>query len=180
MRKALLLPAFLVFIICPARLPAQEALTAANLPHFLARFDQNFSFVEEAYTDLANEKLPLRDTQGEPLGRRPIEDRRGVISALRQISHEVAANPQSLVQVAKIVLQTEELSDDLFDLAQIAYDNDREELGRRLTVAQTTMEQNKDLLAGYLLSLAAEKEERLKQLEKENAELQLRIKPATP
>jgi hypothetical protein len=180
MRKALLLPAFLVCILCPARLSAQEALTAANLSGFLTRFDQNFSFVEEAYTDLANEKLPLRDTQGQPLARRPIEDRHRVISSLRQVSREVAANPRSLVLVAEIVFQTEELVDDLFDLAQIAYDNDREELGRRLAVVQTTMQQNKYLLASYLLSLAAEKEERLKRLEKENAELQLRIKPATP
>ncbi len=180
MRKALLLPAFLVCILCPARLSAQDALTPANLPGFLVRFDQNFSFVEEVYTDLANEKLPVRDTQGQPLSRRPIEDRRRVISALRQISREVAGNPQCLVVVAKLVLQTEELADDLFDLAQIAYDNDREDLGRRLAVAQTTMEQNKDLLADYLLALAAEKDERLKKLEKENAELQLRIKPATP
>jgi hypothetical protein len=103
-----------------------------------------------------------------------------VISALRQVSREVAANPQSLVLVAEIVFQTEELADDLFDLAQIAYDNDREELGRRLGVVQITMQHNKDLLASYLLSLAAEKEERLKKLEKENAELQPRIKPATP
>jgi hypothetical protein len=180
MRKALLLPAFLVCILCPARLSAQGMLTAANLPGFLTRVDQNFSFVEEAYTELANENLPLRDTQGQLLTRRPIEDRRRLISSLRQVSREVAANPQSLVLVARIVFQTEELADDLFDLAQIAYDNDREEVGRRLAVAQTTMQQNKDLLASYLLSLAAEKEERLKKLEKENAELQLRIKAATP
>jgi hypothetical protein len=180
MRKALLLPTFLVCILSPARLSAQEALTAANLPDFLTRFDQNFSFVEEAYIDLANEKLPLHDMQGQLLARRPIEDRRRLISALRRVSREVAANPQSLVLVAKIVFQTEELADDLFDLAQIAYDNDREDLDRRLAVAQTTMQQNKDLLANYLLSLAAEKEERLKKLEKENTELQLRIKAATP
>jgi hypothetical protein len=180
MRKALLLPAFLVCALSPAPLSAQEALTAANLPSFLSRFDLNFSYVEEAYTDLANEQLPLRDTQGQPLTRRSVEDRRRVVSSLRRLSREVAADPQSLVRVAEIVFQTEELADDLFDLAQIAYDNDREELGRRLAVAQTTMQQNKDLLASYLLSLAAEKEERLKKLEKENAELQLRIKPAQP
>jgi hypothetical protein len=180
MRTALLLPTFLVFVFPSAQLHAQEALTSANLPDFLSRFEQNFSFVEEAYTDLAKENLPLRDTQGQPLGRRPLEDRRGVISALRQSSPEVAAHPQSLVSVMKIVFQTEELADDLFDLAQVAYDNDREELGRRLAAARKTMEHNKDLLSTYLLSLAAEKEERLKQLEKENAELQLRVKPSTP
>jgi len=180
MRKALLLLAFLVWILSPARLPAQEALTGANLPGFLERFDLNFSFVEEAYRDLANEKLPLRDTQGQPLSRRPIEERSRLISGLRQTSREAAGNPQGLVVVAKLVLQTAELASDLFDLAQIAYDNDREDLGARLAVAQTTMEQNKALLASYLLSLAAEKEERLRKLEKENADLQLRLKPATP
>jgi hypothetical protein len=180
MRKALLLPAFLVCTLLPARLSAQEALTAANLPSFLSRFDLNFSYMEAAYTDLAKEDLPLRDTQGKPLARRPIEDRRLVISSLRRLSREVAANPQNLVLVVKIVLETERLTGDLFDLAQIAYDNDLEDLGKRLAVAQKTMQQNEDLLAGYLLSLAAEKEDRLKKLEKENAALQLWIKPAKP
>jgi hypothetical protein len=180
MRMAFVLPAFLVCALSPARLSAQEALTAAKIPGFLERYDRNFSFVEEAYTDFAKEDLPLRDTQAKPLARRPIEDRRLVISSLRQLSREVAANPQSLVLVTKIVLQTQQLTDDLFDLSQIAYDNDLEDLGKRLAVAQTTMQQNGDSLASYLLSLAAEKEDRLRKLEKENAELQLRIKPAKP
>ena len=180
MRTALLLSTLLVFVLPPAQLHAQEALTSANLPDFLSRFEQNFSFVEQAYTDFTKENLPLRDTQGQPLGWRALADRRAVITALRQSSREVAAHPQSLMSVMKIVFQTEELADDLFDLAEVAYDNDREELGWRLAAARKTMEQNKDRLATYLLSLAGEKEERLKQLEKENAELRLRIKPSAP
>ena len=46
MRTALLLPAFLVFVFPSAQLHAQEALTSANLPDFLSRFEQNFSFVD--------------------------------------------------------------------------------------------------------------------------------------
>jgi hypothetical protein len=58
----------------------------------------------------------------------------------------------------------------------VAYDNDREEFGSRLSILQVTMEENKELLANYLLALAAEKQERLQQLEKEVDELHQKLK----
>jgi hypothetical protein len=60
----------------------------------------------------------------------------------------------------------------------VAYDNDREELGNRLSNLQITMEDNKELLADYLLVLAAEKQTRLQQLEKEVDELHQKLKEA--
>jgi len=61
----------------------------------------------------------------------------------------------------------------------VAYDNDREELGNRLSTLEITMEQNKQLLADYLLTLAAEKQERLQELEKEVDELHRKLKEGT-
>jgi uncharacterized coiled-coil protein SlyX len=61
----------------------------------------------------------------------------------------------------------------------VAYDNDREELGKRLSALQITMEENKELLADYLLALAAEKQNRLQQLEKEVDELHGKLKEST-
>jgi restriction endonuclease S subunit len=58
----------------------------------------------------------------------------------------------------------------------VAYDNDREELANRLGTLQTTMDENRELLADYLLALAAEKQNRLQQLEKEVDELHLKLK----
>ena len=74
------------------------------------------------------------------------------------------------------MIRTKSLADDLFDLSQVAYDNDREELGNRLSALQITMEDNKELLADYLLALAAEKQNRLQQLEREVDELHRKLK----
>jgi hypothetical protein len=158
---------------------AEEKLTASTLPDFLTRYDTNFAALDAAYSELANEQLPLRDEQGQPVGRRPIEDRRQALADLRQTARQLAANPQDLVLTATLVLHTENLADDLFDLSQIAFDNDLEDLGKRLSDLQITMDHNKDLLAAYLLALAQEKEARLHQLEKENAELEQKLKEAS-
>ncbi len=157
----------------------QAKLTPSGLPEFLAGFDKHFGSLDGVYTDFADEPLPLRDEAGQPLGRRPIEDRRQSLADLRQTARELAASPRDLVLAATLVFQTETLADDLFDLSQIAYDNDREELGKRLADLQTTLDHNRDLLANYVLTLAAEEQDRLRQLESEKADLLQKLKEIT-
>lgn len=181
MRKILLSSILMVLALFLDSLFAQERkLTPANLAGFLANYDQNFGPLETVYRELENEKLTLRDKEGQLLGRRPVEDRRQALADLRQTARQLAANPQDLVVAAKLVFGTERLADDLFDLSQIAYDNDREELGKRLADLQITMDHNKELLATYLLSLAEEKQQRLRELEKEKQELEHKLKEAAP
>lgn len=174
-----LMPAIcLGLTLLPGTLFAQQKLTSAQLPEFLKSYGTNFSLLDETYRELAEDELPLRDEAGKPLGRRPIEDRRQALSDLRQNVLRLAADPQDLVLTATLVFKTEALADDLFDLSQIAYDNGREELGKRLGDLQITMDHNKEMLAGYLLALAADKQERIVQLEKEKSELERKIREA--
>jgi hypothetical protein len=178
MRWALILFLLASAIIFPTTLLPQQKLTAANLPDFLARYDTNFGPLEAVFKDLTNEPLPLTDEAGQPLARRPLADRLLALTNLRQTAHQLAAKPEDLVLATTLVIRTESLADELFDLSQVAYDNDREELGNRLSNLQTTMEENKELLADYLLALAAEKQNRLQQLEKEVDELHQKLKAA--
>jgi len=176
MKRALILLFMVSAAIFPATLLSQQKLTASNLPDFLGRYDTNFGPLEAAFSDLKNENLPLTDEAGQPLARRPLADRLQAASSLRQTARQLATKPEDLVLAATLVIRTESLADDLFDLSQIAYDNDREELGNRLNALEITMEDNKELLADYLLALAAEKQNRLQQLEKEVDELQRKLK----
>jgi hypothetical protein len=175
--KKALIPLFLAsIVIFPTTLLPQEKLTTTNLADFLARYDTNFGPLELIFKDLTNEDLLLRDQAGQPLARRPAEDRLLALTTLRQSARQLAAKPEDLVLAVTVVIQTEALADDLFDLSEVAYDNDREELASRLNVLQVTMEDNKKLLADYLLVLAAEKQTRLVQLEKQVDELREKIK----
>jgi len=176
MRRLAILLCLVSVAIFPTTLLPQEKLSATNLPDFLARYDSNFGPLEAVFKDLTNENLPLTDETGQPLARRPLTDRLLTLSNLRQTARQLAANPEDLVLATTLVIRTESLADDLFDLSQVAYDNDREELGNRLNNLQITMEDNKDLLADYLLALATEKQNRLQQLEKEVDELHQKLK----
>jgi hypothetical protein len=176
MKKALILLLMVSAAIFPATLVAQQKLTATNLPDFLARYDTNFGPLQAVFKDLTNENLPLNDETGQPMARRPMEDRLLALTNLRQTARQLAAKPDDLVLAATLVIRTESMADDLFDLSQVAYDNDREELGKQLGALQITMEENKELLADYLLALAAEKQSRLQQLEKEVDELHQKLK----
>jgi hypothetical protein len=166
-------------VVFPAALFSQEKLSATNLSDFLARYDTNFGPLEAVFKQLANENLPLRDEAGHPLARRPFEDRLAAMANLHSTSRQLAAKPEDLVLAATIVIQTESLADDLFDLSQVAYDNDLEELGDHLGALEVTMEDNKQLLADYLLAVAAEKQNRLQQLEQEVDELNQKVKEGT-
>jgi hypothetical protein len=175
--KRVLIPLFMASIgIFPTTLLPQQKLTATNLPDFLARYDTNFGPLELVFKDLTNQNLPLRDQADQPLARRPMEDRLLALANLRRSAGQFAAKPKDLVLAATVVIGTETLADDLFDLSQVAYDNDCEELASRLSILQVTMEENKGLLADYLLALAAEEQDRLQQLEKEVDELHQKLK----
>jgi hypothetical protein len=176
MKRALILLFIALVPIFPATLLPQQKLTVANLPDFLVRYDTNFAPLDAVFNDLKNENLRLTDQAGQPLARRPLADRIQAASNLRQTSRQLAAKPDDLVLATTLVIRTESLADDLFDLSQMAYDNDREELGNRLNALQITMEENEELLADYLLALAAEKQNRLQQLEKEVDELHRKLK----
>ena len=162
--------------IFPTSLLPQQKLTSTNLPDFLARYDTNFGPMEAVFRDLTNEDLPLTDETGQPLARRPLTDRLQSLTSLRQTARDLAEKPDDLVLATTVVIRTETLADDLFDLSQVAYDNDREELGNRLNNLQVTMEDNKGLLADYLLALAADKESQLQKLEKEVDDLHQKLK----
>ena len=179
MRTALLLSWLVISSAFSSGLPAQDkTLTSSTLPGFLADYKKSLGPVDAAYTDLANENLPLRDENGQPLGRRPIDDRRQQLTDLRQAVRQLAANPQDLALAISLFVETETLADDLFDLSQIAYDNDREELGKRLSDLQAIMDRASRQLESYGLHLATECQERIRQLEKENQELQQKLKEA--
>ncbi|MGD0128921.1 MAG: hypothetical protein ABSF46_26515 [Terriglobia bacterium] len=162
--------------IFPTCLLSQQKLTSTTLPDFLARYDTNFGPLEAVFKDLTNEDLPLTDETGQPLARRPLTDRLQSLTSLRQTARDLAEKPDDLVLATTVVIRTETLADDLFDLSQVAYDNDREELGNRLNNLQVTMEDNKGLLADYLLALAADKESQLQKLEKEVDDLHQKLK----
>jgi len=178
LRGAILAVAMLWFVLFPGATSAQEKLSSSNLSEFLKQYDTNFSLLDGVYRELGEDALPLRDEKGHLLGHRPIEDRRQSLSDLRQSVLQLGTHPQDLVIAAKLVFKTETLADDLFDLSQIAYDNDREELGKHLEDLQLTMDHNKEVLAAYLLDLAAQAQDRIVQLEKDKAELERKLKEA--
>ena len=153
-------------------------MTASNLPAFLAHYENNLKPVEAAYSDLENENLPLRDESGQPLVHRPIENRRQALAEVRSTLDHVRSEPQNLSFIITLFFQTESLTDDLFDLSQIAYDNDREELAKRFADLMAPLDEQRDILEAYALSLAREKEQRLERLERENRDLQLKLKQA--
>lgn len=175
--KRVLIPLVMASIgFFPATLLPQQKLTATNLPDFLARYDTNFGPLEAAFKDLESENLPLLDDEGQPVTRRSLEDRLLALGDLRRTARRLAAQPEDLVLAATVVIRTETLSDDLFDISQVAFDNDREELGNRLNALQITMGENEGLLADYLLALAAQKQEKLRQLEREVEALHQKLK----
>ena len=176
MKSRPVLICWLTVAIFPTSLLPQQKLTYSNLPDFLARYDTNFGPLEGVFKDLTNENLPLTDETGQPLARRPLTDRLQSLTNLRQTARQLAEKPDDLVLATTVVIRTETLADDLFDLSQVAYDNDREELGNRLNNLQITMEDNKGLLAEYLLALAADKESQLQKLEKEVDDLHQKLK----
>lgn len=176
MRRVLLLLVVLAPLASGGVLRAQQPGPArADLQEFLARHRDAMRPLERMYDELADEKLPLKDERGQPLTRRNIEDRRRSLRESISTIDGLASAPQDLVLAARLFLQTETLTDDLFDLSQAAYDSDREELGNRLYDLETVVERHNNWIESYLLSLASERQERLRELEKENEELKRKL-----
>jgi hypothetical protein len=176
---------FLLFLLVALgwNLPRAEAQdknpAAFDLGEFLKRHESGLKQLDRLYDELANENLPMRDEAGQPLTRRPIEDRRQALNELVTTVHQLAANPRDMVSATKLLVQSEALADDLFDLSQVAYDNNREELGRQLADHLRLMDRHNALIESYALDLAAERETRLRELEKQNEELRLKLREAT-
>ena len=175
-----LLPVLLISsCFIPQDLGAQEkGLNPRALPEFLARYTQGLKPLDGIYAELKDEDLSKLDERGQPLARRHIEDRLHALDDLRKSVRELDSSPQDLVVAIHLLLQSEALSDDLFDLSQVAYDDDREELGKRITDLLSTMDHHNALLESYVLNLAAERQEHIRVLENENAELRRKLHEA--
>lgn len=176
--RATFLMSLAAMLVFSSMLSAQQAktLTSSTFPDILKDYERKLDQVDQAYGELTNEGLPLRDKAGQPLGRRHIEDRRQTLVELRKTVRQLAASPQDLVLATTLLMQSEALVDDLFDLSEIAYDNDREELGKRFSDLEATMDRSRDEIESYVLSLARTKEQRLQELEKENKALQQKLR----
>jgi hypothetical protein len=143
-----------------------EKLTASNMPEFLARFRRDIKQANLDLGHLSDAKLPLLDEAGHPIGRRRITDRRQTLIDLEKTLKGFERDPQDLVSAMTLSDQTEELADEIYDLSQIAYDNDREELAMEFTDLLKAFNDDADLVQAYSLDLAAQKERELRHLHK--------------
>jgi len=173
---------FFAFLLVPSSaLRAQTSpkpLTADTLPRYLTNYERNLIPLEGAYGQMENDPMPLYDQQGQPLGHRPLEDRRQLLANLRETLHKLSAKPGDLRLALRLFFQTDDLTDDLYELSQFAYDNDREELGKQLSDIMNTLDRDRAVLENYALGLAEESEARLEELEKRNQELEAKAKGA--
>ncbi len=171
MRRSNLL-ALILFLSFSPPLKAQEAAAPrVDLGEFLARYEDSLRTLDAVFEQIASEGLPLRNEWGQPLARRRIEDRRHALDLLRKTIRQLRSSPQDLVLATTLLIQSESLVDDLFDLSQIAYDNDNEDLGSRLAGLMRTADDHNDTVKTYALSLAERQQERLRQLEEDNRRL---------
>jgi len=171
MRRAFLF-VLILLLPCSGILKAQDATAPpVDLAEFLARYEDGLRVLDRAFEELAVESLPLRNEWGQPLARRRIDDRRRALDELRETIRELRASPQDLVLATRLLIQSESLVDDLFDLSQIAYDNDSEELGKRLAALMRTADDHNDVVESYALGLAERQQARLRQLQEENRKL---------
>src|SRR5262249_4284264 len=94
-------------------------------------------------------------------------DRRKIVADLRVTAEELAASPEDLVLALTLFHRTQKLGDDVYELSQIAYDNDLEEPAMRLTELLATVDHRQDLIEGYVFDLAAKQQKQLMELRKE-------------
>lgn len=174
--KLAIYPMLLLFMATNAGAnDARAPLTTANLPQFLASYEQSLVPIDAAYADLINQPFPMRDDSGKQVGRREIQDRRKIVADLRETARELAARPEDLVLALTLFDGSEKLGDDLYDLSQIAYDNDLEEPAMRLTQLLATVNHDQDLIEAYVFHLAAEKQKQLLELQKESQEMRQKL-----
>jgi len=143
---------------------AHASLPRSELPQFLARYEQSLKPIDAAFGDLSDQPFPMRDDSGRRVGRREIRNRRKLVANVRTTARALAARPDDLVLALTLFDLTEKLGDDLYDLSQIAYDNDLEEPAARLTELLATVNYNQDLIEGYVFNLATDKQKQLQQL----------------
>jgi hypothetical protein len=153
-----------------------ERLTAATLPQFFTQYEKTLSSVGEAFADLEKQKLPLFDESGRPLGRRNIQDRSKELVEVRGDIERLAAKPEDLVLTMTFFNHAERLADEVYDLSQVALDNDQEELGKQLTDLVNTLDSDQDRIEEYALNLAAAKQQQIETLEQQNKTLQEKSK----
>ena len=145
--------------------------TPADLAEFLARYEDSLRTLDQAYEEFATQSLPLRNEWGQPLARHRITDRRRALEELRSTLRSLRANPQDLVLTTRLLIQSEGLVDDLYDISQIAFDNDSEELGKRLSGLMRTADDYNQTVESHALGLAERQQSRLRQLQDENQKL---------
>jgi vacuolar-type H+-ATPase subunit I/STV1 len=175
MQKAWLFLPMLLALSSPAW-GADEKSAHPNPPAFLGAYKDDLKPLDALYEDLESENLPLLDETGQPVGHRPLENRRQALAELRNTLDQLRQDPENLVSVTETFIQTESLSDDLYDLSQIAYDNDREDLGRWLAELVSRLDEERGDLESYARALAARKEFRIHELESENERLRENLK----
>jgi hypothetical protein len=162
----------ILFLLSSWSLQAQDAAAPpVDLAEFLARYEDSLRVLDQAYEEFSAQNLPLRNEWGQPLARRRIGDRRRALEDLRATLHQLRADPQDLVLTTRLLIQSESLVDDLFDLSQIAFDNDSEELGKRLSGLMRTADDYNQIVESYALELAEKQQARLRQLQDENQRL---------
>jgi DNA repair exonuclease SbcCD ATPase subunit len=178
MRKSFLLLAAVV-LVCSPRLMAQgENLTAESVTAQLDRYEATLQPLDSLLDDLESENLQMNNDTGAPVEHRPIQNRRQALAELRRTIETLRAQPEDLKGVVTLLVQSEALSDELFDLEQVAYDNDREELGRRISEVVTAIDAQQESVQALTMALADQKEARIKKLEEENETLRKQLKQA--
>jgi hypothetical protein len=171
--------AVLAAVSIPAAVPAQDQKASPRqAPAFAARLEEALKAADEACAEMANNNLPLRDEQGRPLNRRTLEGFRPSVDDVRRFNQQLAASPADFTLATTLFLQTGDLADAMFDFSQTAYDNDREDLGRRLVEISTALERSQQQIETYMLDLAGELQQRVRKLEEENRDLQRRLDEA--
>jgi hypothetical protein len=171
MRRPWIVVPIVLFCLLPAARAQEPNPVGDNVPGFLAAYENSLRPLDALYDDLESGDLPLKNESGQPQGHRPIANRRQSLDELRHTLTQLRGDPRNLVLVTTLFIESEALTDDLYDLSQTAYDNDREELGKRLADLVASLDAQRDAIETYTLSLASEKEDRLRQLESQNANL---------
>ena len=179
MRHAGFAGLLLAALALPAGICAQDQKPPAReAPAFVARLEEALKTAEEACTEMADNHLSLHDEQGRPIGPRAIEVSRPSVDDVRRLNQQLAASPSDFALATDLFLQTGELADALFDFSQTAYDNDREELGRRLVEISAALEHRQQEVKIYTLDLATRLQQRVRRLEEENQDLQRKLDEA--
>jgi hypothetical protein len=171
MRRAF--PFVLILLLSASwTLKAQDTSAApADLTEFLARYEDSLRILDQAYEEFTAQGLPLRNEWGQPLARHRITDRQRALEDLRATLRSLRADPQDLVSTTRLLIQSEALVDDLFDVSQIAFDNDSEELGKRLSALMRAADDYNQTVESYALELAERQQSRLRRLQDENQRL---------